>query len=130
MAMMLRAPARTARPRGRPRQKVLRPEQCPKGHVGRIWLDGKRIDTDRHATIRFRCVPDDGSPAHPFTWPHRMRWEVPRLNGAQAHCAACAAAYRPGYGPHIGFKFDFAYADAAAALILIGQGMSFRKAAA
>jgi hypothetical protein len=98
--------------------------------VGRIWLDGQRRDTDRHATIRFRCVPADGTPAHPFTWPHRMRWEVPRLNGPPPHCAACAAAERPGFGDHIGYRFDFAYREAAAGLILIGQGMSFRKASA
>lgn len=125
---MTLAPVRTLR-RPRPTQRAPRPV-CPRGHKGStIWRDGIRQDTDKHATIIFRCDPGNGQPRHRFTWSDRMRWQ-PHDPNVPFHCAACEAAYLDGFGEHLGWRFDFSYRDAAQTLMLVGQGKSFRKTAA
>ena len=115
----------TKRPRGRPRAGS-RPESCPAGHRGAIYLHGQRARPDgRYGRSRFRCLPDDGSPPHTFALSKRApthrhpdervcptcEHEAGRVDGATAI---------PGYA--------FSVAEIARALVLVGQGVSMREA--
>lgn len=122
MTVLTAAPGVIRRP-----HEVLRPRVCPRGHQGKIWVDAYRRDTDKHRTVVFRCTPANGSPRHRFTWPDRMRWQQ-RDPYEPFHCAACEAAYRVGFGDHIGHRFDYAYRDVAELLLAVGRGRSFRGA--
>ena len=113
--------------RGRPSKDVLRPA-CPSGHAGHVVLDGTYKLGKKYGSRRFRCLPANGAKHHGFTWPHRMRWPVRPYLDEPAHCAHCEQAFREGFGPRIGRRCRYTYHEIAAMLVLVGKGISFRRA--
>jgi hypothetical protein len=112
--------------RGRQPYAVQRPQQCPKGHRGKIYLDGLRPNGRKHATVLFRCEPSDGAKSHRVRWEERMQWPKPDPVEGAAHCDECEQIYPTGFGAKLPEKFWYSYHQAADLFIEIGRGESFR----
>jgi hypothetical protein len=79
---------------------------CPLHSGSRVWRDGTYGEGDRQRQ-RYRCIPSDGGAAH--------RFSEPVLNDG-------VRALRPRL-------FSYNAEEIAAALVAVGQGMSYRSAA-
>jgi hypothetical protein len=74
------------------------PPRCARHPDAKVWRDGTYGRPDRRRQ-RYRCLPEDGSPPHRFSEPT----STPRL-------------------------FSYSADEIAAALVAVGQGMSYRAA--
>lgn len=72
---------------------------------------------------RFLCEPADGSPKHRFAGP------APRLVAAAGVCFACGNPIAPHEGPRAPGRYRFPVVEAAEALVMVGQGVSYTEAA-
>lgn len=112
---------------------VIRPS-CPRGHRGgTVWLYGFYGRNGYHERPRFTCVPATGSEGRPLWRRHRFTETLPRRHGSPEHplgkrCATCDHTPRPDEGPQTGRGFTFTVREAAAALVGVGQGLSYREA--
>ncbi len=106
---------------------------CPIGHVGRIWLDGRKISgKGRFERTRFRCVPDEdrdyarqrkhGPNEHVFLAPRPARREA----GTSSECGHCERPFARNEGLAGGWRFPFVVQEIAAALERVGQGATYR----
>ena len=120
-------------PGGRPPlENVHRPEACPANHAGRIRLEGRYATKHPHfERVRWRCVPAD-----PVISQHRFTAVLPARHPRASHphsgeaCPTCEHVYDPHEGPKTGRGRHYAIAEATAALIGVGQGMSLRDCSA
>lgn len=119
---------------GRPLTAGVKRPVCPKGHTGRIWLDGRRISgKGRFERTRWRCVPDEdrwfarrrlhGPHEHVFLAPLALRRET--REGTE--CAACERPFERAEGLAGAWHFSFAVREAATALVRIGRGDAYRR---
>ena len=119
---------------GRPLTAGVKRPVCPKGHTGRIWLDGRRISgKGRFERTRWRCVPDEdrwfarrrlhGPHEHVFLAPLALRRET--REGTE--CAACERPFERAEGLAGARHFSFAVREAATALVRIGRGDAYRR---
>ncbi len=72
---------------------------------------------------RFLCEPADGSAKHRFAGP------APRLVAAAGICFACGNPVAPHEGPRAPGRYRFPVVEAAEALVMVGQGVSYTEAA-
>lgn len=73
---------------------------------------------------RFLCRPLDGSA------PHKFSFEVPRMVAAGSHCDHCENRVTRHLGPTAARRYEFPVTQAAEALVLVGQGVSYTETAA
>lgn len=124
-ATVLAAPRRS---RGRPPKLGVERPACPRGHHGRISLDGvnhNRFGTN--ARTRFRCFPDDGKTA-PHVFQPSLRHRHPTSPGTH-ECDTCERGLRRDDGPVIGVKCEFSIREAAHVLMRMGQRGLYREVA-
>lgn len=110
-------------PGRRPRLGVARPP-CPRGHVGRVLLDGHT--RSRHTPFdrpRYRCVPADGNRPHKFRPPLRTRHPA---SPAHSECDACERELARNDGNRIGDGYEFAVREIAHCFMRLGQGATYR----
>jgi hypothetical protein len=68
----------------------------------------------------FRCLPDvDGA--------HNFAGTVPRLVAEGHSCDHCENPVAAHQGPRVAHRYDFPVAQAAAALVMVGQGVSYTE---
>lgn len=89
---------------------------------GRVVKNG-RYGAPGHRRQLYRCVPADGSPAHSFAG------AVPRLVAEAGSCDHCENPVASHEGPRVASRYAFPVAQAAAALVMVGQGVSYTEAA-
>ncbi|MDF1597738.1 MAG: hypothetical protein P1T08_16785 [Acidimicrobiia bacterium] len=70
----------------------------------------------------FRCIPTDG-PVHKFAG------VIPRLVNESHSCDHCENTVASHEGPRVAHRYEFPVAQAAAALVMIGQGVSYTETA-
>lgn len=123
--MLQVTPTQTSPPRGCPRASS-RPERCPAGHRGDIYLHGQRKRPDGiHARSRFRCLPSDGSPSHTFALAKRT---PAHHHPDERSCPTCEHEAGRADGATAVPFYAFSVAEIARALVLVGQGISMREA--
>jgi hypothetical protein len=82
-----------------------------------------RYGSPPHQRQRFRCHPADGSA------PHNFAGTTPRLVVAGGSCDHCENPVAEHQGPRVARTWRFPVAQAAAALVAVGQGVSYTEAA-
>jgi hypothetical protein len=87
------------------------PPPCPRHPGSTVWFDGT-YGTAARRRRRYRCLPGNGEPPHRFSEP------LPR----QLAHAGDGGAVTPRH-------FSYTAAEIAAALVAVGEGMSYRAAA-
>ena len=70
----------------------------------------------------FRCIPTKGTI-------HKFAGAVPRLVNESHSCDHCENAVASHQGPRVAHRYEFPVAQAAAALVMIGQGVSYTETA-
>lgn len=89
---------------------------------GRVVKNG-RYGAPGHRRQLYRCVPADGSP------PHSFAGAVPRLVAEAGSCEHCENPVAAHEGPRVASRYAFPVAQAASALVMVGQGVSYTEAA-
>lgn len=97
-------------------------ERCVLHPDGRVTKHG-RYGKPGHQRQMYRCWPSDGSPAHNFAG------TTPRLVAEAGSCEHCENPVASHEGPRIASRYAFPVAQAAAALVMVGQGVSYTEAA-
>ncbi len=103
---------------------VLEVPECPRGHQGsRVVFAGF---TGKAGTKRqqYRCHPVDGQA------PHRFVPQMPRLLAPESHCRECENSIHSHEGPRTARDFVWPVRTIAEALLRVGSGMSYIRAAA
>jgi hypothetical protein len=73
---------------------VYRPETCPKGHAGRIWLHGPYSKwSEAHSKLEYRCNPKGGR-RHKFTLTMPPRHPTEDHPHTGETCGNCERPYR------------------------------------
>ena len=70
----------------------------------------------------FRCTPTKGDP-------HNFAGAVPRLVMEGHSCDHCENPVATHQGPRVAHRYEFPVAQAAAALVMVGQGVSYTETA-
>jgi hypothetical protein len=70
----------------------------------------------------FKCLPASGSA-------HKFAGVVPRLLNESHSCDFCENTVATHQGPRVAHRYEFPVAQAAAALIMVGQGVSYTETA-
>jgi len=70
----------------------------------------------------FRCMPTGGEA-------HKFAGAVPRLPSESQSCDHCENTVASHQGPRVAHRYEFPVAQAAAALVMIGQGVSYTETA-
>ena len=120
-------PRRRGRP---PRTDVFRPA-CPKGHAGRVILDGFFGQwSPYHSRPRYRCFYLVGGQefTHAFALPFGARHPTHLHPTAGGACVDCEHELERHEGPRGGSKFMFVLREIAELLIAIGDGHPLREA--
>jgi hypothetical protein len=94
---------------------------CAK-HPGSTVTLAERYGKDK-SRQRFRCRPADGAPMHRFVG------EVGHLVSRTHVCSHCDSTVPTHHGPAVARRYDFPVEQAAAALVMVGQGVSYTEAA-
>ena len=94
---------------------------CPQ-HPGSSVTLADRYGKDK-SRQRFRCRPANGEPQHRFVD------VVPHLVARGHICAHCNSAVPAHRGPAVARDYSFPVEQAAAALVMVGQGVSYSEAA-
>ena len=97
-------------------------EPCPDHADGRVTKNGL-YGSEPHRRQLYRCYPADGSSPHSFTG---VTARLVAEAGACDHCENPVAAHQ---GPRVAHGYQFPVAQAAAALAMVGQGVSYTEAA-
>lgn len=109
-------------PKGRPvgsgAQALPACVQHPESHVVKNGTYG--IGHERRQM--FRCQPVKGKA-------HNFAGAVPRLVSESHRCDHCENTVASHEGPRVARRYDFPVAQAAAALVMVGQGVSYTEAA-
>src|SRR5712691_4946573 len=87
------------------------PPPCPRHPGSTVWFDGEYGAPTRRRR-RYRCLPAGGEPPHRFSEPLPRQRSVAGAEGAPT--------------PRL---FTYTAAEVAAALVAVGEGMSYRAAA-
>lgn len=82
-----------------------------------------RYGKEPHRRQMYRCFPSDGSPPHNFAGPS------PRFVATETTCPGCENPVASHEGPRAARRYDFPVAQAVAALVMVGQGVSYTEAA-
>ena len=110
-------------PRGRPIGSGARDlEPCPKHPGSRVVKNG-RYGKPPHRRQMFKCYPK--GPASP----HNFAGETPRSLSETGLCEHCENHLEAHEGPRHPSHYEFPVAQAAEALVLVGQGMSYTETA-
>ena len=70
----------------------------------------------------FKCLPASGAA-------HKFAGVVPRLLNESHSCDFCENTVATHQGPRVAHRYEFPVAQAAAALIMVGQGVSYTETA-
>jgi hypothetical protein len=97
---------------------------CPRpGHAGsRVRFDGT-YGSPGHRRQRYKCVPANGDRPHVFTEP------LPREEAWRHSCEACERHVPRHEGPQAPRKYQFVSRGIASALVAVGTGQSYMRAA-
>src|SRR5207302_4638441 len=87
------------------------PPPCPRHPGSTVWFDGE-YGTPTRRRRRYRCLPAGGEPSHRFS----------ELLPRQRAVAGVQGTPTPRH-------FSYSAAEVAAALVAVGEGMSYRAAA-
>lgn len=97
-------------------------EPCPDHVDGRVTKNGL-YGREPHRRQLYRCYPADGSAPHSFAG---VTARLVAEAGACDHCENPVATHQ---GPRVAHGYRFPVAQAAAALVMVGQGVSYTEAA-
>ncbi len=100
----------------------MRRPRCPVHRHSTVWFDGT-YGTGHRRRQRYKCVPANGEKRHVFTEP------LPRQRTLTGDCDECERALGPDEGPPAARKHHFTAREIAAALVSVGQGMTYRATA-
>jgi hypothetical protein len=97
---------------------------CPvEGHEGgRVTLNGRYGTGTRRQ--RYRCYPANGSA------PHNFADVLARIVAHDEECGSCENTVPAHKGPRVARRYEFPVREAATALVLVGQGLSYTEASA
>lgn len=76
-----------------------------------------------HKRQRWQCLPSNGSGPHTFTE------ALPRKHTFDSSCAECERGFSPHEGHQTPRTYSFTVKDIASALVVVGEGVSYRQAA-
>lgn len=97
-------------------------ETCATHTDGRVVLFGK-YGKEPNRRQMYQCIPADGSKRHKFAG------ASPRLVADAATCGQCENPVAAHEGPRVARTYDFPVAQAVAALVMVGQGVSYTESA-
>lgn len=97
-------------------------EPCPEHPDGRVVKNGLYGQAP-HKRQRYLCHPGDGSPPHAFVG------ITPRLRSEAGSCDHCENPVSEHEGPRVPRTWRFPVAQAAQALVMVGQGVSYTETA-
>jgi hypothetical protein len=76
-----------------------------------------------HRRQQYKCWPRNGDP------PHRFTEALPRQRTSSGECYECERRYAAHEGPPTARLYEFSTREVAVALMRVGEGMSYRRAA-
>ena len=97
-------------------------EPCPE-HAGARVVKNGLYGTPPHRRQRYRCYPKDGSSSHVFAG------ATPRLTIDAGSCEHCENSVAGHQGPRLAKTYCFPVVQAAEALVMVGQGVSYTETA-
>ena len=97
-------------------------EPCPTHADGRVVKNGQ-YGKPPHRRQLYRCYPADGSK------PHAFAGATPRLTAESGSCHHCENPVAEHQGPRLAQTYRFPVVQAAHALVMVGQGVSYTEAA-
>jgi hypothetical protein len=104
-------------------EKAMARPSCSLHPGSKVWRDGIYGDP-QHRRQRWVCRPLDRHVAE-----HNFTEHLPRQRTKLAECGECERAFQPDEGNHGSRQYTYTVRQVAEALIAVGNGTSYRRAA-